>query len=308
MNSGREKFIARAVAVFTALVIGLTLFGVAAEHATARFGGLIWLALIPAVIATFFGVAAAWAGAADFLDWRAVRASRPDPDRPLPDGATVAVSGQIRCPNGALESPLFGQPCAAFMTRITGQRRSLSSSGSGYRSQLCTLEFALAEAFLDSGKQRLRLLALPDVGIEFRSTAQGGDIGEKAMQRIGWLESHGAPNDEANAEGRLITARTRVRPPLLERLFVANTETTSNPVSVLEDSVPVDTPVTILARHRAVRDELTGERRGGMKVFAGDYEACLIRLQKEWVRTAGLSVLLLLGGTALMTCGYWWPA
>jgi len=304
-NGGRQRFVARAVLVFAVLVVGLTLFGVAVDQAVSRFGGVIWFGLLPGVLGLLFGLACAWACIADVLDWRALRSCRVKPEQSAKDGETVAFSGRITCTHSALDSPIFERPCAAFLTRINGQRRS--NSGSGYRSQLCGLEFAMTDSFLDTGDQRLRLLALPDVDISFRSIGQGGATGKRALNYLKTLRNDAQQCDEADAEGSLVNARTQLLPPVHEVMLIAETQTTSNHVSVIEDIVPLDETVTVLANFRAVRDELNGERRGGMKIFEGTIDECLKRLRKDWSGYARLAIPLVLIGSALLTVGYWWP-
>jgi hypothetical protein len=306
-NSGKQRFIIRAVFVFALIVVALSLLTIAVDRATARFGGAIWFALLPGILAVFFGLLGTWAGTGDLLDWRSLKGRRVDPSAlPTQDG-TIAISGRVLCESEPLRSPLFERPCAGYLLRITGERRSRSSSGSAYRSQLCGLEFALADAVLDADGQRLKLLALPDVDIAFREIGQGGERGRKALHYLDTIRSDGQTADEASAEGRLIAAQARWLPPAHERLFIAETQTTSNQMSLIEDHVPIDTTVTILGHYRAARDELNGQRRGGMKLFAGNLDEATERLGREGRKTLGLAAPMVMLGTALLSCGYWWP-
>lgn len=306
-TEGRQRFIARAVLIIILILVVLTLLGVAVDRAILRFGSTIWFALLPGIVGLALGLACAWVTVADLLNWRALRSSRIDPGQPLPHGGTVAISGRIACPQSPLTSPILERPCAAFMLRITGQRRNLSDSGGSYRSQLCGLEFALSEAILDTGSQKLRLLALPHVDPSFRTIAQGGETGKRALDYLESLREAGRNLDQADAEGCLISARSRLPPPAHQRLFITETQASSNQMSVTEDIVPVDEPVTVLAHFRAARDELSGDRRCGMKIFKGSIDECLKQLRKEYFGYARVAIPSIVVGAALLTCGYWWP-
>ncbi|RFF29947.1 hypothetical protein [Wenzhouxiangella sediminis] len=222
------------------------------------------------------------------------------------EGQSLALSGRIRVAEASLTSPFSGKACAAYRYQVTAQRRNVGPDNDT-RQQLCLLGFALAEARLDCGKRSFPILALPDVDTDLREIATGGDWGDRGLARIRKAEEEADTVDEPRARGALSDAYRFARAPRSQDLFVASTRSAGPEIGVVEDAVPIDEPVTVLAAYNARTRGLGARRLGGLKVFAGTLDERLRALDEEWRKGLQIASPLVGVGLALLTAAAWWP-
>ena len=305
MHIGSMQFIFKATLTFLVMVIGLVLLSISVEQTTARFGSVGWIHWLVGLGLFAIGVIAVWATVITGLDRRALRAHRVDPEGPLEDGQIVALTGRVRVQGEPLKAPFSGTPCACFNYRVSGLR---SSSDNGTRGQLCLLGFEITPAVLECGARRFNLLAVPDVDTDLREMSTGGPWGEMGLARIKGAAETETSADEPDAQGALSEARTHTRAPRAVHRFVAPTRSSSINISVVEDHVPVDKPVTVLASYASLAQGLDGRRWGGMKVFLNGIDERLVVLDHEWRKGLRIGLPMLVGGLALLTLASWLPA
>jgi hypothetical protein len=223
------------------------------------------------------------------------------------NGQPVALAGRVQVAGEALEAPFSGRRCACYSYVVNGQQRNYGNASGSYRQQLCLLGFGLAEAVLDCGSRRFPLGALPDVGADLRSVSSGGVWGERAMARIEHVQQGGEKTLELDARSAVENARLYAMPPMAVDLFVAPTRTGASAIEIVEDAVPVDVDVTVLGAYVTRTGGLDGQRRGGMKVFGGDFAESLTALDEDWRKGWLVGLPLLTAGLVLITLTWWWP-
>ncbi|TGD71085.1 hypothetical protein E4634_19765 [Mangrovimicrobium sediminis] len=308
MPAGKQRFILKASVTFIILVGLISLAGISVNATTTRFGNIGWAFWLPGLFLLIAGIVATWGSATSLLDARALRAHRANPLDTFSDGQTLALTGQVIVDGDVPTAPYSGTPCAAYSYQVSGQRRGAGSSSSDYRQQLCLLGYRLANAALDTGARRFPLLAIPDVDDEFRATSLGGEWGDAALVHIRSAAEAWTSNSEAEARGALEDARRNTIAPQSADLFVVSTATGANQISILEDTLPVATTITILGTYASGSEGLDGRRIGGMKAFPGDIDERLQVLDLEWRKGLKVGLPLLAVGLALLTPAWWWPA
>lgn len=301
----RVRFAARAALIVAGIGAFATVSVSSLEATTARFGNAGWIHWLIGFFALVSGLIAAGATFVTLVDRRGLRLYRADPDAPMTDGQQVALSGRIRVEGTPLQSPFSETACAGFSYLVKGQRRSMGDSGN--RSTLCLAGFALSAAVLDCGSRRFRIQAVPDVDTDLRSTSMGGDWGRSALERVragadtlpqvGGLEAHAA----------LESARRILAGPRSMDFYVSPTVGTDNTISVIEDVLPVDAEVTLLATYAAGSRGLDGRRRGGMKAFSGSLDTRLAALDHEFSKGVKIALVLLGIGLSLTSAAWWLP-
>ncbi|MEE4302607.1 MAG: hypothetical protein V2J19_00530 [Wenzhouxiangella sp.] len=306
MNEGRERFIFKVALLLLGACGALYLLTVSVEQTTTRFGGIGWIPIIIGVLALAAGAIATWATAITWLDRRALRRHRADPESAFREGQTLALSGRIRVAQAPLASPFSGKACAAYRYQVTAQRRNVGPDNDS-RQQLCLLGFALAEARLDCGTRSFPIHALPDVDTDLREIATGGDWGDRGLAKIRKLEQERDSVDEPLARATLSDAYRFVRAPQSEDLYVASTRSAGPEIGVIEDAVPIDEPVTVLAAYSARTRGLGARRPGGLKVLAGTFDERLRTLDEECRKGLQIAAPLLGVGLVLLTAAAWWP-
>lgn len=307
MTSGKSRFIFKATAFIVMFIVFLVLADLSVNATTTRFGNIGWIHLMIGFLTFVAGLIVTWGTAITWLDRRNLRAYRSDPDDAFTDGQSVALSGRVQVDGEPLKAPFSGKACAAFSYQVTGQRRSRSSSSNQYVQQLCLLGFHLAPAVLDCGARQFPLGAIADVDDEYRSTGTGGDWGDLGLERINAGAEALPQASEEVARGKLAEARAGATAPQSVDYFVAPTRTGANQITVIEDIVPVETPVTILGTYSANTRGLDGQRMGGLKVFAGKLDERLAGLDEEWLKGLKIGVPLLAVGLVLLTLAWWLP-
>lgn len=307
MTTGRFRFMLKVWITMFVLIAGVALIGLSVQATTTRFGNPGWIVLFAGLLAFTSGLVIAWSSAVSWLDRRSLRACRARPGDAFKDGQQVALSGVIRVRSAPLEAPFSKQACAVCSYEVNGRRRSSRANDNHYRQQLCLLGFEMADTFLDCGTRQFPLRAVPDVDTDFRSTAMGGVWGDRAAHM---LEVFGGGPDSGEAEAReaIENARIELQPPRSARFFVAPDQGGASAISVLEDTVPTDVPVTVLAAYESLGRNLGGRRPGGMKIFAGEIDERLVALNAEYRRGRLLGLPLLVFGLALLTLAWWLPA
>ncbi|MDO3381625.1 hypothetical protein [Gilvimarinus algae] len=306
MTRGKQIFIAKAVAALVIFMVFAVVVSQSVEATTRRFGGMGWVPLIIGVLSLVAGLLVAWGTVLTWLDRRNLRLYRVDPNAAFKDGQTLALSGEVKVQGEPLISPFSDKPCAAFSYQVTGQTRSPSSNHNVQ--QLCLLGFHMRPAVLDCGDRTFALHAIASAEDELRSTTMGGQWGERALARIRAVPESEPQTGEEDARGALSDAQVSTPTPVSADYFVAPTRTTANQITVMEDIVPVNARVTVLARYNTRTQGLDGQRWGGVKVFAGDLDDRLAILNKEWRQGSLVSASLLAVGLALMTLAQWFPA
>lgn len=301
----RVRFAARAALIVAAIGAFAIVSVSSLEATTSRFGNAGWIHWLIGFFALVSGLIAAGATFVTLIDRRGLRRYRIDPDAPMTDGQQVALSGRVRVEGTPVQSPFSETACAGFSYQVKGQRRSPGDSSN--RSTLCLAGFALSAAVLDCGSRMFPIRAIPDVDTDFRSTAMGGDWGRRALERIragadtlpqvGGLEAHGA----------LESARGTLAGPRSMDFYVSPTVGTDNTISVIEDVLPVDAEVTLLATYAAGAQGLEGRRRGGMKAFSGSLDTRLAALDHEFSKGAKIALVLLGVGLSLTSLACWLP-
>lgn len=305
MNEGRERFILKIILIVPLMIGALTGIGLAVEATTARFGGMGWLIIVPGALMLAAGILGCWATATTGLDHRGLRRYRADALDPFEDGQTIALSGEIRIRGEPLIAPFSQRPCAALSYQVTGQGRSRSDNHS--RQRLCLIGFGLADAVLDCGTRSFPLRAVPNVGTELREIATNREWRERGMKLIKQAAEDWEHAPEADARGRRIDAGRFVQPRLENNLFVAPTRGTANTVGIIEDHVPFDQPVTVMAAYDAQSGSLRGGHIRDIKVFSGAIDDKLTVLDDEWRKGLMISIPLVVVGLALLTLASWWP-
>jgi hypothetical protein len=307
MTIGRFRFMLKIAVAMIASIAGLFLIGLSVQATTTRFGNPGWIHLIIGLLAFVAGLIVAWSSAVSWLDQRNLRALRARPGDAFKDGQQVALSGTLRVSSAPLEAPFSKKACACYSYQVNGRRRTSRANDNHYRQQLCLLGFEMAETVLDCGTSRLPLRALPDVDTDFRSTGMGGALGDRALHWLGEF-SAGPLSTEADAREAVENARLHIQPPQSASFFVAPTQGGANAISVLEDAVPVNVPVTVLAAYASLSRSLDGRRPGGMKIFAGGFDERLAALDGEYRKGLTLGVPLLVIGLGLLSLAWWLPA
>lgn len=304
MNKGSERFILTVVLGFAGMIVALTLIGISASATTQRFGGIGWAYLIIGVLAVAAALIVVWATVITSLDRRDLKRYRADPDDAFWPGQVVALSGCIRVEGEPLTAPFSGTACAAYNYQVTGQHRDLDNHD---RAQLCLLGFALADARLDCTSRSFPLGALPDVDTDLRENAIGGEWGDLGLEKIQRAARNREPADGSQALGALSDARKVTNAPQSVDFFIAPTRAAGSKISVIEDAVPVNVPVTVLATYDARTGGLDGRRLRGLKIFAGTFDERLPILDQEWRKGMQVGPALLGIGLALLTLAWWWP-
>jgi hypothetical protein len=160
---------------------------------------------------------------------------------------------------------------------------------------------------LVTGERDFRFLAVPDVDTDFRQNALGGEWGDRAMDMIEAAREKGGGLDEPEARRRVSDAARHADPPLAGDFFVSAGTGGSPSLSVTEDAVPIDEPVTVLGTYVAGSRGLDGRRLGGMKVFKGTLDERLLALGGEIRKGLKVGLPSLALGVSLMTLVWWWP-
>ena len=305
MNEGRERFILKIVLILPLMIAALSGIGVSVDATLARFGGLAWLIIVPGFLMLVAGALGCWGTVISGLDFRRLRRHRADPSDPFKDEQTVALSGVVRISGEPLITPFSERPCAALSYQVTGEGRRGSDNHS--RQSLCLIGFGLADSVLDCGSRSFPLRAVPDVGTDLREIATNREWRERGMKLIRQAGKEWEQAPEADARGKRIDAARFAQPRLDAKLFVAPTRGTSNSLGIIEDRVPIDQPVTVLATYDAQSGGLRGGRVRDMKVFAGHIDDKLAVLEDEWRKGLMFSIPLVLVGLVLMTLAFWWP-
>jgi len=223
----------------------------------------------------------------------------------MKDGEQISLSGRIRVDGDPLQSPFSEKACAGFSYQVSGQGRSRGAENSQSRTQLCLAGFALAPAVLDCGTRQFRIHAIADVDADLRSTTHCGDWGRRAFDRIRASAENMPMSTVLGVRSALEAAREHIRAPQSVDFFVASTCGTDNSVSVIEDILPVDSDVTLLASYSEISDGLDGRRLGGMKAFPGTMDDRLTALDHEFRVGRKAALMLLTTGLALL-CLVWW--
>lgn len=310
MNQAKEQFIFTAIMFILLLIAFLFLITMCWEAAKERFGTPGFIPVIIGALTLFGGGLVSWGTVITWLDRRALRRYRTDPKSAFEIGQVVALSGYVRVNGTPLEAPFSQTPCAAYRYQVTAQRRNIRSNNST-RQQLCLLGFALSDAHLDCGTRSFPLHAVPDVDTDLRSISTGGEWGDLGRDMIDDAANNEERVDEPFARGALSYAyKTTIptQPPLAKDFFVSSTRSAGPEISIIEDAVPINTPVTVLAAYDARTGGLDGKRLGGLKVFAGQLDERLAILNQGWRKGLQISLPLLATGTALMTLAWWLPA
>ena len=305
MNKGQERFILKIVLIVVLMIGTLSAIGVSVDATLARFGGLAWLIIVPGVLMLAVGVLGCWGTVISGLDFRGLRRYRADALDRFEDGQTIALSGVVRISGEPLITPFSERPCAALSYQVTGEgRRSVDNHT---RQGLCLIGFGLADAELDCGSKSFPLRAVPDVGTDLREIATNREWREQGMRLIKQAGKEWEQVPEDQARGKRIDAARFSQPRLDTKLFVAPTRGTSNSLGIIEDHVPINQPVTVLAIYDARSGGLRGGRVRDMKVFAGFIDDKLVVLENEWRKGLMFSIPLVVVGVLLMTLVSWWP-
>ncbi|MDO3387644.1 hypothetical protein QWI17_17505 [Gilvimarinus sp. SDUM040013] len=304
---GRQWFIFKVVFAFVIIVIALQVIQVCSDATIARFGSWGWVHLVVGILLCVASAVVFWATGVTWLDRRNLRAYRASGDESFSDGQHVALSGCVRTDQEPLQAPFSGQECAAYAYQASGQRRSRSSNSTGYVQQLCMLGFAMVPARLDCGSRQFPLHAMPYADDDLRTISQGGDWGDIGLEQINAAAESMEPTPEEDARGQLTEVNGVTRAPISKSFYVAPTQTSANQISVILDVLPLNTPVTLLATYCGPRKSLEGNRRGGMKVFAGSMDECLKTLDYDFGKGLKLSAPLAATGVALLTLAWWLP-
>lgn len=305
MTIGHFRFTIKIVVVMAIIVSVLILIGHSHHALTMRFESYGWIALIIGMLAFIIGLLVAWATTVTFLDRRAIRTYRADPESRFENRQSIALSGRIRVEGEPLQSPYSGKACASYSYMVKAQRNDPGSNGT--RQQLCLLGFHMLPSVLDCGSRRFPLSAFPEVDTDFRSIASGGEWGDRALKRINRAHETMERKAEPDARAALDNAKLYNHAPQAVDFFIAPTRAAGSAVSVTEDAVPVDAEVTVLGAYVARNGGLDGQRFRGMKIFAGTLDECLASLDKDWRVGVMIGLPSLGGGLALLMLAQWWP-
>lgn len=300
------RFIGQSVLFILLAVVFLSFAGWSQEATTSRFGNLGWIPWMMGCLSLFFGLLLARTTIGTFLDCRNLRIHRVTPETALADGQHVAISGRIRVEGDPVKAPFSGTECAAYSYRVTGERAAPHASELT-RKQLCLTGYALSSASLDCGSRRFRINAMPEVDVDLRSDAMGGEWGRLAFERIRASAETQSPTGELHAMGEMGSARESVEAPRSINIYVAPTRGTDNTLNVNEHILPADTDVTLLATYASGPDSLEGRRSGGMKAFPGTLESRLAAMDREFRKDLKVSVMLLAVGISLTSLAWWLP-
>ncbi|MBL38955.1 MAG: hypothetical protein CMP07_11155 [Xanthomonadales bacterium] len=303
----RVRFAARAALIVAVIGAFATVSVSSLEATTTRFGNAGWIHWLIGFFALVSGLIAAGATFVTFIDRRGLRRHRIDPGAPMTDGQQVALSGRVRVEGTPLQSPFSDTGCAGFSYQVTGQRRGIGDRAGGNRSTLCLAGFALSAAVLDCGSRIFPIRAIPDVDTDFRSTAMGGAWGRRALERIRAGADTLPQVGGLEARGALESARRNLAGPRSMDFYVSPTIGTDNTISVIEDVLPADAEVTLLATYAAGSEGLDGRRRGGMKAFCGSLDTRLAALDHEFSKGVKIALVLLGIGLSLTSAAWWLP-